>query len=203
MAGDQKKRTFDITEPTSIAKLAGVQVAVKQLEELALTTRRAIPEKRGVISACRVLAKRIFDECVPINAEVQSGKMEPDEAKIRIDEVKRISKIVAEVGDRNTEDIKRMEGEVEGQKKAAEFLAKTYEEMALKYERHERIERENDETAEDEEDRRAPEPPPPPVEKDEAEVSPEPEKKPAKKPKKKAALKAPKGKVKQKDGQDS
>lgn len=201
MAEKQKRRTFDITEPSSLAKLSGVQVAVTSIEELAMEVQGKIPEKRGVVSACRVVAKRIFDECLPINAKVQAEQMDAAEAKIRIDEVKRISAIVTEIGDRNQEDIKRMEGEVEGHKKAANVLAKKYEMMAIKYERDERIQRE------DEEDQRESEPPSPPPKKP---AKPATKKSTAKKPVKRPVKKsgppmAPKGKGKDKvkGGQDS
>jgi len=139
----QKKRVYEIANETSLAKLSGVQVAINQLDELAKTRSSAIPEKRGIVFACQVIAKRIFDDCNWVNGSVDENKFTPKEAKIRIEQIKRIVDIVNEIGKVNTTDVISLRGEIAGHKKSADLLAKKYEEMATKYERYERIERED------------------------------------------------------------
>lgn len=139
----QKKRVYEITSETSLAKLSGVEIAINYLDDLSKTVSSTIPEKRGIVFACQIIAKRIFDDCNWVNGNVDENKFTPKEAKIRIEQIKRIVDIVNEIGKVNTTDVISLRGEVAGHKKSADLLAKEYAEMATKYERYERVERED------------------------------------------------------------
>jgi hypothetical protein len=140
-----KKRNFEITNEISLAKLSGIEVAINQLDDLGLAVISAIPEKRGVVSACKVLASRVLDDCNWVNKNVDDLKMDPKEAKIRIKQIQRIANVITEVGKANSNDIISLQAEAAGHKKSADLLAKKYEEIAIKYEMHERVDKEDEE----------------------------------------------------------
>lgn len=143
MAESVTNREYEINDPKALAKLSGIQVAVTEMELEAVRIKDRIPEKTGVVAACRVLAKRIFDECEPINALVRAEEMEPAEAKIRIQVIQAVTKIIKDIGIENQGELNTMRAEADGCVKGADRLAKKYEEMATKYERHERMEAED------------------------------------------------------------
>lgn len=185
MQKDSEKREYEISDPTSLAKLSGVQLSISSLEQMAVELTTALPEKRGVVHACNVVAQRVIDVCAGVNNEVQAERMTPEEARIRNDQTIKIAAIIREIGKQNDHDLVAMQNKAVGYVEAANAISKKFEAMALKYEKDERV------AKEDEED-----------EREEKIEAPKGKKKvPKKKPKKTGNVKAKK--EKKADGKDS
>jgi len=86
---------------------------------------------------------------VQLRFDVLRSNSLPDEAKIRIDQIQLIVKILKESAIENHKDLISMENKSAGYIEAANGLSKQYESLAIKYERDERIEKENAEESEE------------------------------------------------------
>lgn len=148
MAGNNTGRQYKIKDAQALGKLNGVQLSITEMEERALEIRRGIPHKQGVVQACAILQERIINECIPINnaLKTEPPEMEPDEARIRTDVIKKIAKIVADMGAENTGDMINLKARAEGLKEGADKLAERFHILAQKYEHQERIANEDEES---------------------------------------------------------
>lgn len=145
MSKAKSNRVYEISDSVSLAKLSGLQLSITSLEQMSQDLQRILPEKRGIVAACNKLAERVFTECVTVNERVKKEEIEPDEAKIRINQIQIIVNILKESGVENHKDMVAMENKSAGYLEAADRLSKQYDDLAVKYERDERIEKENEE----------------------------------------------------------
>ena len=132
----------EIDSPKTRYKLEGYQEASYSLDEEVLKLRRAIDEKRGVVQAAAAIAKRLLQECDPIAKAARDEEMEPGEAKIRIDVVKRMSSIVQEIATKNQNDLITFQGMIQGIERSRKVIEGRFKDEVGKYERWKRIESE-------------------------------------------------------------
>jgi chromosome segregation ATPase len=144
----------EVQDPISRAKLEGIQQSVYTLDHEIIGARKAIDEKRGVVHAADVIAKRLEAEMGPIQIKLKAEEIEPEEAKARIEQTLKCVQIVKEIGQNNRVDILTLQGQVMGFEKGVKALEGKFNEQAAKYERQQRMVEEEDEL-------RAPSPTPP------------------------------------------
>jgi hypothetical protein len=147
---DKRKRVFEITDKEAIAKLSGIQLSILQMEKSSVELSKFIPEKRGICTACTILCQRLMEDCPTISSKVQAGQMTPEEAKIRINQIKLNAEIIREIGDLNKDDIIALNAKVEDRLATANNLVDTYYNYALKYETQERLAKEEEEKEKEE-----------------------------------------------------
>ena len=128
-----------IDHPETRAKLTGMQEVASDMGSQVMKLHGDMQQKKGVVAAAGMLAKRILDECGPIQHEVDAEKMEPAEAKIRIDQIQKIVKIVSDIEQINRDDINVIRGRMEGMKHATDLVEKRFNNEVAKHERHKRM----------------------------------------------------------------
>lgn len=132
----------DVKDPISKAKLEGIQQSSLAIDLEILNAQKSLDEKRGLIAASDLIAKRLFQECGPIKAAVESNQMDPAEAKIRIDVVKTNVEVVRGILDNARIDAATQRGVIDGLQRAHQVTAAKFKAEALKYERWERVQAE-------------------------------------------------------------
>lgn len=128
-----------IEHPETKAKLTGMQEMASDMGMQVLKLHSDMDQKKGVVAAAGMIAARIHEECKPIQHEVDVEKMEPEEAKIRIDQIQKIVRIVEEIRELNQRDIHVIRGQMEGLKRATDMIENRFNSEVAKYDRHKRM----------------------------------------------------------------
>jgi len=132
----------EIKDPVVRTRLDELQCVTVDLAAERDGVRSAIDQKTGIVQACKVLAKRLSDERVPVQKRVDDDGLDPDHAKAEIRAIDRCAQIVADIGVENQGDIIRLRGKVEGVEAAAKVAEKRFANELAKHARHQRMEEE-------------------------------------------------------------
>jgi hypothetical protein len=133
----------EVTDPVTRAKLAGIQESVYSVDAEIVTAKKGIDEKRGVIAAADLIAKRLLDEMAPIQKAADAETMVVAEAKIRIEMVQKLAEIVRNIANENRRDYTLIQGQVMGLEKAAKAMEARFTGEVGKYERWKRMQSED------------------------------------------------------------
>jgi hypothetical protein len=143
----QNESINEIKEPTARGKLAGLQEMVWELDQAVLEARGSVREKNGVVSASDVIAKRLQQECLVINKKLDDELIPKEEARIRVNQTEALVAIVRSIAEQNRADMNALRGKIEGLQLAATKAGERFKNEAAKYERHQRMEAEEEEEA--------------------------------------------------------
>jgi hypothetical protein len=151
----------EVRHPETRARLTGIQEVVLDFDQEVQNTERLIIEKKGVGSSTATIAQRLLQECAAINKKIDDGVVTVEEGRIRMDQAKRMVEVVRSVEMDSRRELSILQGRVSGLKAAADLASKRFNDTALKYERHERMEQEERELRGEPEPTLTPEPVPP------------------------------------------
>jgi hypothetical protein len=157
----------EVTDPKTRGKLTGLQEVVFDVDAEVNRLQQAINAQKALVDASEAIAKRMKDEYKVITAKMDNDEIDHREAKVRMDQAKKMVKAINDAKAESEKDLAKMEGQMVGLRKASGYGAKRFEDAKLKWERQKRT------FEEDEED----------------ELRSEPKKKPRKTAKKKTAKK--------------
>lgn len=132
----------EVNDPQTRSKLEGFQETSYSIDEQIIKTKTAMEQKRGVVQAAEIIASRLFQECIPVNKQVDAEEMTPSEAKIRINQIEKLVEIVRNIKAENAGDLLVLKGVVQGLQKAQAAAEAKFQETVIKYERWQRIEAE-------------------------------------------------------------
>ena len=133
----------EIADPVTKAKLAGIQESVYSVDAEIVAVKKGIDEKRGVIAAADLIARRLLDEALPIQKAADEERMEMAEAKIRIEVIQRLAEIVRNIATENRNDLILVRGQVMGLERAAKAMEGRFTGEVGKYERWKRMQAED------------------------------------------------------------
>lgn len=125
-------------------RLTAIQESVLELDQEISNSRKQIDEKRGIVNASKAIGDRVFQECNVVQKKIDEKTIEIDEARIRIDQIQRIVYIIREIQKANETEFSMLRGKIVGLEKAADYASKRFEDTRLKYERHQRMEEEEE-----------------------------------------------------------
>lgn len=140
-------RIEDIKDPICRAKLEAIQGSTRAIDVDVLQAMKALDEKRGLVGAADLIAKRLFQECGPVQKAVKDDKMDSDEAKVRIEVIQSNVHIVNTIVEDARKDVITQQGVIQGLHRAAKINEDRFKNEATKYERWERIQAEDAEEA--------------------------------------------------------
>ena len=129
----------EVEHPETKAKLTGIQEIADDFGLAVAKMSTDMEQKRGVVAASKMISSRIQAEVSPFQKLVDDGKMDPDEAKIRREQILSIVRIVDEIALNNQNDMIVMKGRIQGLQTAAELASKRFHSEVGKYERHKRM----------------------------------------------------------------
>lgn len=144
----QNETLDEIKHPSVRAKLEGVQEVVYTLDVEMERVRNMLPEKRAMVSACKGIADRLEKEYLVINGWLDEDRFGAPEAKLRIEQAQIMVGIVRDIQEINSEELQKLEGRLTGLDTAAKISEQKFNETALKYQRHQRMEEEEREAKE-------------------------------------------------------
>jgi hypothetical protein len=133
----------EITDQIAKAKLTGIQESVYSVDAEIVAIKKNIDEKRGVIAAADLIAKRLLEETLPVQKAADEERMEMPEAKIRIEVIQKLSEIVRNIAIENRNDLILIRGQVMGLERAAKAMEARFAGEVGKYERWKRIQAED------------------------------------------------------------
>lgn len=133
----------EITDPVTKAKLAGIQESVYSVDAEIVAVKKGIDEKRGVIAAAELIAKRLAEETLPIQKAADSEVMDRAEAKIRIEVVQKLAEIVRNIAAENRSDLILIRGQLMGMERATKAMEGRFTGEVGKYERWKRMQAED------------------------------------------------------------
>lgn len=133
----------EITDPLTKAKLAGIQESVYSVDAEIVVAKKNIDEKRGVIAAAELIAKRLAEETLPIQKAADSEAMDRAEAKIRIEVVQKLAEIVRNIAAENRSDLILIRGQLMGMERATKAMEGRFTGEVGKYERWKRMQAED------------------------------------------------------------
>lgn len=133
----------EITDPVTKAKLAGIQESVYSVDAEIVAVKKGIDEKRGVIAAAELIAKRLAEETLPIQKAADSEAMDRAEAKIRIEVVQKLAEIVRNIAAENRSDLILIRGQLMGMERATKAMEGRFTGEVGKYERWKRMQAED------------------------------------------------------------
>jgi len=134
----------EIKDDISRAKLQGLQESVDVLDAGILQIQNGLMQQQGVASVLPIIINRIMADCRDVNAEVDAENMTPEEAKIRINEITKVSNIIRGYLEETKVQIHSMNGEMKGLDKGIQNIAKKFDVEAAKYLRWERQQEEEE-----------------------------------------------------------
>jgi len=125
--------------PLMAGKLEGMQEVSDDFGIFVAKLFTDMQQKKGVVASAKMIAARIAVEREPIQKQVDSGDMSPEEAKARMDQIEKIVRIVEDVERNNRGDIGLIQGRIEGVKMAGDLVEKRFKGEVVKFERHKRM----------------------------------------------------------------
>lgn len=140
----QNKSLDEVEHPETRARLEGIQGVVYDIGNQVLEYREKIKAHKAAKAQVGITAETLFHQCVPINKLVDEDEMDKDEAKLRIDQIKRDVELVRGIEARLQEEIDRFKGALLGFEEAIKVSGARFDNEVNKYERHQRIEAESD-----------------------------------------------------------
>jgi len=138
----ENKGIQEIDNERTRAKLEGLQEAVTEFGRHVMKLTNDLEQKKGVVAASKMIASRLLAEMQPVQHELDAEKMTPEEAKIRIDQIQKLAKIVNDVAENNRADIGLIRGRIEGIGMAGDIMESRFNAEVSKHERWKRIEEE-------------------------------------------------------------
>ena len=153
----------EIDHPETRAKLEGIQEVVQITDAAAHEARGAVAGRRAAAEALLVAATHLEQQIPAINARVDTEGLDPDEAKLRINQQQQAAVLVKSLANEAREDSRKLRSKADGLNAAGDLAGVHFKSLVQKYERHKRM-------AEEEEDSTPP-----------ATAKKPPKKKPAKK----------------------
>lgn len=139
---NQNDTVEQIDNPSTKGKLEGMQEVANDFGAYVMKLHSDLEQKKGVVAAAKMIAARIMAEREPIQHEIDVEKMDPDEAKIRINQIEKIAFIVQDIERNNHTDITLIRGRIEGLKVATDLVENRFNGEIGKHERWKRIEEE-------------------------------------------------------------
>lgn len=133
----------EIGNPKSEAKLTGIQEVVFQVDQEIIANRKAIDERRGVVSAAQQIANRVRQEIDKIAGLVHAEELDHEEGKIRSEQTKAIVGVIDEIARNNSGDLTTLIGKLQGLERANELAASRFDAEVLKNERRARMDAED------------------------------------------------------------
>ncbi len=137
----------EVKDPVSKAKLEGIQQSSQLIDRQIIEARKSLGSSSAMATATDLIAKRLMQECAPIKTAVEADKMDTSEAKIRIDVIKSNADIVRGILEDSRKDIATQTGVIKGLQLAQKTTEDSFNAEALKYERWERIQAEEEEAS--------------------------------------------------------
>lgn len=129
----------NIEHPETRARLGGIQDVVYDLDRKIIDFRKRIERRTEAGGQCRVIADTLFAQCDPINKLVDAEEITPEEAKIRIAQIKQDIEIVRQMEADISNEIKRFQGSIQGIEESIKEAGTRFNGEVMKYERHRRM----------------------------------------------------------------
>lgn len=143
MENPTNKTLDEVKEPGTRGKLEGFQEVSFDVDTEIKNVKRDIEARKVTAQVANLLGARIFGEAQFIQGQVDKSAMLPDEAKIRMDQTRKITDMVRTFeGEMKAEAIK-LSGKLSGLEQTSQLLSKRFTDTSLKYERHQRMEAED------------------------------------------------------------
>lgn len=143
MENPTNKTLDEVKEPGTRGKLEGFQEMSFDIDTEIKTTKRDIEARKVTAQVANLLGARIFGEAQYIQGQVDKSAMLPEEAKIRMDQTRKITDMVRTFeGEMKAEAIK-LSGKLSGLEHTSQLLGKRFSDTTAKYERHQRMEAED------------------------------------------------------------
>lgn len=139
----------EIDDPQTRSKLEGMQEVADDFGKQVLALSAKMEQKKGIVAAAKVINHTINLEIAPIQQQVDNATIEPEIAKVRIQEISRIMQIVEGVRAANEADIVKIKGQIEGVQLATTAMKKRFDGEVAKHERWKRIEEEEEAAEQD------------------------------------------------------
>jgi hypothetical protein len=128
-----------IESPELKGKLDGFQEVSNDFGVFVTKLYTDMQQKKGVVAAAKMIAARIGAERGPVQKAVDSDEMDPEEAKIRMDVILHIVRIIEDIENGNRGDISLIQGRIEGVKRAGDLVEDRFKKELAKYERQTRM----------------------------------------------------------------
>lgn len=151
----------EIENPETRARLTGIQEVVLDFDQEVRSLEKQELERKALSGACASIGQRLLQECAAINKKIDEGLLPVEEARIRMDQAKRMVEVVRSIEADSRKDLFVLQGKISGLRAAAERAAKRFDETVQKYERHKRMEAEDRAERGEPEPKLTPEPAPP------------------------------------------
>jgi len=143
-----RKLESEIEDLNVLGQLHGVQENAFLIGQAMESIDLALPGKKGWIDMAEALLKRLHDERAAISGKVDTAGMDPDEAKIRNDQMGQVISLTEVVLAESHLEIDKMISRKEGLQTAENIAAQQFDRIQANHERELRI------AAEDLEDRK-------------------------------------------------
>jgi hypothetical protein len=142
--------TFDeISDPKTRTKLQSIQGYVTDLDGEILKVRDAANANAAAAKTASIISKRITQEMIVAQDQIEKDMLDPSEAKLRISQTQRIVIIVNEMMSGWQADAITLKGKVQGLETAVKVGEGRFNAEKGKWERHKRMEEEEEQERRD------------------------------------------------------